>query len=160
MRILLDSNAFSAFRRGNRFVTEQITRAEEVLLSVIVAGELLAGFHKGSRFQENVRDLQTFVKDPNVVVLQVTWTTAELFGRISDALRRRGTPIPTNDIWLAAHAMEANASLVTDLLGLPVLKRAHIPASPAGSPRTSGGNRRSCRRRETARRRAPACRCG
>jgi tRNA(fMet)-specific endonuclease VapC len=113
VKILLDTNAFSALRRGDRFVTAQVTRAEEVLLSVIVAGELLAGFHKGSRFQENLRALQTFIKDPSVAILQVTWITAELFARISDALRRRGTPIPINDIWLAAHAIEANASLLS-----------------------------------------------
>jgi tRNA(fMet)-specific endonuclease VapC len=113
VRILLDSNAFSAFRRGNPFVTAQVTRAEEILLSVVVAGELLAGFHRGSRYQENVRALHAFIEDPNVVVLQITWSTAELFGRISGALRLRGTPIPTNDIWLAAHAMEAGASLLS-----------------------------------------------
>src|SRR5258708_4051049 len=57
-----------------------------------------------------------------------------------------------------AHAVAGES--VTNLLGLPVLKRAHTPASPAGFPHTSGGSRRSCRRRETTRRRAPACRCG
>jgi tRNA(fMet)-specific endonuclease VapC len=113
VRILLDTNAFSALRRGDRFVTAQVTRAEEVLLSVIVAGELLAGFRKGSHYQENLRALQSFINDPNVVVLQVTWITADFFGRVSDALRKRGNPIPINDIWLAAHALEANASLLS-----------------------------------------------
>jgi predicted nucleic acid-binding protein len=76
-----------------------VARAEEVLLSVIVAGELLAGFRSGSRYDDNLRALQTLVKDPSVKVLQISWNTAEIFGRIASALRARSTPIPTNDIW-------------------------------------------------------------
>jgi tRNA(fMet)-specific endonuclease VapC len=113
VRLLLDSNAFSALRRGHPVVTAHVARAEEVLLSVIVAGELLAGFRSGSRYDDNLRALQTLVKDPNVKVLQISWNTAEIFGRIASALRARGTPIPTNDIWLAAHAVEAGASLLS-----------------------------------------------
>ncbi len=83
VRLLLDSNAVSALRRGHPVVTAHVARAEEVLLSVIVAGELLAGFRSGSRYDDNLRALQVFVKDPNVKVLQITWNTAEIFGRIA-----------------------------------------------------------------------------
>jgi tRNA(fMet)-specific endonuclease VapC len=113
VKILLDTNAYSALRRGHEFVSEQVRNAEEVLLSNIVVGELLFGFRNGSRYEENSRALGAFVKDPNVRLLQVTWDTADLFGRISTALRQKGRPIPTNDIWIAAHAMEAGASLLS-----------------------------------------------
>jgi tRNA(fMet)-specific endonuclease VapC len=113
VRVLLDTNAYSALRLGDGVVTEQLRRSEKVLLSVIVAGELFFGFRNGSRYEENARALRTFLEDPNVVVLPITWSTADLFGRISAALRKRGTPIPTNDIWLAAQAMEADAILLS-----------------------------------------------
>ena len=113
MKILLDTNAYSALRRGHEFVTEQVRRSEEVLLSIVVIGELLFGFRNGSRYDENARALEAFVEDPHVRLLKVTWETADLFGRISARLKRTGRPIPTNDIWIAAHAMEAGADLIS-----------------------------------------------
>ena len=113
MKILLDTNAYSALRRGHEAVAEQVRNSEEVLLSSIVVGELLFGFQNGSRYEENAQALRSFLEDPNVRLLPVTWDTANLFGRISAALRKKGRPIPTNDIWIAAHAMEANAGLIS-----------------------------------------------
>jgi tRNA(fMet)-specific endonuclease VapC len=84
-----------------------------VLLSTVVAGELLYGFRNGSRYEANVRVLAEFLEDPNVRVLTVTWDTADLFGRISADLRKKGRPIPTNDIWIAAHAQESGADLIS-----------------------------------------------
>jgi tRNA(fMet)-specific endonuclease VapC len=51
--------------------------------------------------------------NPNVHLLPITWDTADSFGRISTELRKKGTPIPTNDIWIAAHAVEAGATLIS-----------------------------------------------
>lgn len=113
MRALLDTNAYSALRRGNEVVAEHVRGSEEVLLSIVVVGELLYGFRNGSRYEVNVRALQAFLEDPNVRLLPVTWDTADIFGRISTALRRKGRPIPTNDIWIAAQAMEAGADLLS-----------------------------------------------
>jgi len=84
-----------------------------VLLSSIGIGELLFGFRNGSRFEQNLRDLQAFLDDPNVRLVPVTWSTADHFSRISLALKKRGRPIPTNDIWIAAHAMQTGALLIT-----------------------------------------------
>lgn len=113
MKVLLDTNAYSALRRGHELVAEQVRSSEEVLLSTVVVGELLFGFRNGSRYDENTRALRSFVEDLNVRLLPVTWHTADLFGRISAELRKKGRPIPTNDIWIAAHAMEAGADLVS-----------------------------------------------
>ncbi|HKH44766.1 MAG TPA: hypothetical protein VKM72_08890 [Thermoanaerobaculia bacterium] len=66
MKVLLDTNAYSALRRGQELVVEQVRRSEEVLLSMIVIGELLFGFRNSSRYEENARALQTFVQDPHV----------------------------------------------------------------------------------------------
>lgn len=113
MKILLDTNAYSALRRNHETVTELVREAEEVLLSTVVAGELLFGFRNGSRYEANVRVLVELLEDPNVRLLPVTWETADLFGRISAELRKKGRPIPTNDIWIAAHAQESGAELIS-----------------------------------------------
>ena len=113
MKVLLDTNAYSALRRGQELVVKQVRRSEEVLLSIVVVGELLFGFRNGSRYKENVRALKAFVEDPNVRLLPVTWDTADWFGRISAELKRKGRPIPTNDIWIAAHAMQEGADLIS-----------------------------------------------
>lgn len=71
------------------------------------------GFRNGSRYEENLQELKEFLDDPPVRLLPITWNTAALFGQISAALRRQGRPIPTNDVWIAAHAIEADASLIS-----------------------------------------------
>ena len=88
-------------------------RARGIVFSSIVAGELLHGFRCGTRFERNLDDLRAFLDSPYVQFVPVGWTTADRFGRIAAALRRRGTPIPTNDVWIAAHAMETGADLVS-----------------------------------------------
>ncbi|HEV8130596.1 MAG TPA: type II toxin-antitoxin system VapC family toxin [Acidobacteriota bacterium] len=113
MRVLLDTDAYSALMRGQDAVTARVRQAEGVLLSAIVAGELLFGFRSGSRYARNRKDLEAFLQNPYVEFVPVTWVTAERFGRIAAALRTKGKPVPTNDIWIAAHAMETGADLLS-----------------------------------------------
>ena len=113
MRILLDTNAYSALMRGHRDVADRVRRAEQVLLSTVVAGELLFGFRLGTRLKKNMTELEAFLDNPYVNLVPVTLTTADRFARIAVALRLKGKPIPTNDIWIAAHAMETGAELVS-----------------------------------------------
>ena len=113
MRLFLDTNAYSALVRGHRDVSTRVREAKRVNLSVVVVGELLAGFRGGSKESWNRRVLDDFLRHPQVGTLPLTWSTAEGFGTIWSALRDRGRPIPTNDIWIAAHAMEHAAELLT-----------------------------------------------
>ena len=113
MTVLVDTDAYSAFMRGHANVVARIRRAERVLLSTVVVGELLFGFRHGSRFERNRKSLEQFLDNPFVSLVPVTYTTAERFGRIAAALRGKGRPIPTNDIWIAAHAMETGADLLS-----------------------------------------------
>jgi tRNA(fMet)-specific endonuclease VapC len=113
MRVLLDTNAYSALKRGHPAVAAALKRADEVLLPTVVAGELLYGFRCGTRFERNRQDLDDFVSSPFVKVVPVTMATADRFGRIAAGLRTKGVPIPTNDIWIAAQAMETGAELVS-----------------------------------------------
>jgi len=113
VRILLDTNAYSSLMRGSRDLILQVHRSKRVFLSTIVVGELLYGFFHGSRREDNLRRLSEFLQNSRVSVVPVGFATAELFGRISADLRRNGSLIPSNDIWIAAHAMETESSLLS-----------------------------------------------
>ena len=113
MRILLDANAYSLLEAGHDDIADLVRRAEAVLLSAIVVGELMHGFRRGSRLQENLAKLRSFLNIPSVTVVPVGQVTADRYSRIATALRAKGRPIPTNDIWIAAHAMETGVDLVS-----------------------------------------------
>ena len=113
MKVLLDTNAYSALMRGDSSVADRVRKSEEVLMSAVVSGELLFGFRNGSRFAKNVKELEIFLQNPYVRFLPINLTTADRFSRVAVELKRKGTPIPTNDIWIAAHAMETGADLIS-----------------------------------------------
>lgn len=113
MKLALDTNAYIAFRKGHRDTVELVRESESLVVSIVVIGELLYGFHHGHRLEANRRILEDFLEMAEVAVLPVTEPTAERFGLLSAGLRRRGQPIPTNDIWIAAHAFESGARLAT-----------------------------------------------
>jgi len=113
MRVLLDTNAYSALKRGHEGVASLVRGSDEVLLSTVVAGELLYGFRNGARFASNRRDFDAFLASPYVTLVPVSMATADRFSRIVLGLRAKGRPIPTNDIWIAAQAMETGAELVS-----------------------------------------------
>lgn len=113
MRVLLDTNAYSSLMRGQPAVAEKVRRAERILLSPIVIGELLFGFRNGSRHEENLRQLDAFLESPFVELLAVTRSTADRFARIASGLKRKGRPIPVNDVWIAAQALETGADLLS-----------------------------------------------
>jgi tRNA(fMet)-specific endonuclease VapC len=111
--VLLDTNAFSALFRGDENVLKTISKAEHVFASVIVIGELEVGFRGGKRYAENIEILDRFLVRPTVETLEVTRETSDCFGLIKDALRRKGSPIPVNDIWIAAQCIEKGAVILT-----------------------------------------------
>ena len=113
MRILLDSNAYSAFMWGNHEVKDLIQAAEEVLFSAVVVGEQLFGFRQGAHFEQNLAELRSFLERPYVSFVPVGPVTADRYSRVMTALKAKGRPIPTNDVWIAAHAMETGADLVS-----------------------------------------------
>jgi predicted nucleic acid-binding protein len=113
LRLLLDTNAYVAVKRGDAGAVSRLRQAEAVLVSAVVAGELLHGFRAGRRFEEKRREFEGFLDHPLVRLLPVTLRTAEHFARIVTELRAAGRPIPTNDIWIAAQAMEEGATLLS-----------------------------------------------
>jgi predicted nucleic acid-binding protein len=112
-RIFLDTSAYSAFKRGHPQLRHRIREASQIQLNAVVLGELRAGFLKGTRQVDNLAELAAFLASPRVEIVAVTEETAERYAAILDSLRRRGAPIPTNDIWIAASAMQVGSILVT-----------------------------------------------
>ena len=113
MRVLLDSNAYSRLMRGDDQTAAVVRDATEVLMSAVVIGELLYGFRNGSRFDRNASVLRSFLDSPYVSFVPVGPISADRYSRIAAALRGKGNPIPTNDVWIAAHAMETGADLAS-----------------------------------------------
>jgi len=111
--LLLDTNAYSKYLRGDPRVLDALARTGLVYMSVFVLGELLAGFRSGSREKANRQILEAFLGKPVVRVLDATRETADYFGLIKSSLKRAGQPLPLNDVWVAAHALETGSVLVT-----------------------------------------------
>ncbi len=112
-KILLDTKAYTAFLKGSHHVLDVLARAEIAFVSIFVLGELEAGFKGGSKEEFNRNLLRRFLARPSVRVLNATHATAMIFGRIKSELRSAGTPLPINDVWIAAHAMETEAALIS-----------------------------------------------
>jgi predicted nucleic acid-binding protein len=112
-RLILDSSAFPHLRRGHPGVLDLLAAARSVLLPVTVLGELAAGFNLGSRARENHAVLAEFLAEPFVSVLPTTQSIARRYGQVFAQLRRAGTPIPVNDIWIAAATLDCGGHLLT-----------------------------------------------
>lgn len=111
--ILLDTNAYTDFMQGVADIVEIIALADRIYLSSTVLGELLSGFAVGKREAQNRLELTKFLRSPRVAIASVTDTTADFYATIYANLRRKGRPIPTNDMWIAASTMEHGAILIT-----------------------------------------------
>ena len=112
MMVLLDSNAYSGLMWGDDHTAAVVRGASDILMSAVVVGELLYGFRNGSRFDRNAADLRSFLDNTDASFVSVVPITADRYSRIAAGLRAKGNPIPTNDVWIAAHAMETGADLV------------------------------------------------
>ena len=113
IRILLDTSAYSAFFRGHEEIKQALQQAEEIYLNPVIIGELKAGFLKGKDKKKNERLLQEFLASPRVKVLTVDEDTSDRYAVIWNTLRLSGTPITTNDLWIAASAMQYGLTVVT-----------------------------------------------
>lgn len=111
--ILLDTNCYSAYLIGDEKVFNVLAAADRVWMSTVVLGELYTGFKGGSRLLENYSQLEIFLAKPTVHLLDVGQETAEIFGELKFRLKQAGTPLPINDVWIGAHAMETGSVLVS-----------------------------------------------
>jgi len=112
-KILLDTNSYVAFKRGEDAALDIVRTGEFLVLSTVVIGELLAGFAAGRRETDNRRELTAFLDSPRVRVLGVDIKTADFYAVVWMQLRRQGKPIPSNDLWIAATALQHGLAVFT-----------------------------------------------
>lgn len=110
-KYLLDTNIVIALFADDPAVKDNLARAAEVFVSSIVIGELYFGARKSARAQLNLKRIDEFAT--NNVILGCDVETARRYGAIKDALRLKGRPIPENDIWIAAVALQHQLTLTT-----------------------------------------------
>lgn len=113
MSLLLDTSAWAALVEANPEVVRRVESADGVLMSAVVVGELLFGIHNGHRGRQNARILSDFLEDRDVEFLPVGYATADWFGRLMARQRKAGRAVATNDLWIAAHAFEYGAEVLT-----------------------------------------------
>jgi predicted nucleic acid-binding protein len=113
LRLCLDTSAYSHFKRGHEGAVDAIRHASWLGLPAVVLGELRSGFALGTRARQNEAELQTFLAGSVVRVLEVDDEASRIYAEIVVALRRAGTPLPTNDIWIAAVAAREGVPVLT-----------------------------------------------
>lgn len=112
-KILIDTNIYSDAMRGEKYAIDIFRRNVQVLISPVVVGELMAGFKRGKQEEKNIKQLYEFLSRERVFQLSISSETSEFYAFILNQLKEQGTPIPTNDIWIAASAMENGAAVAT-----------------------------------------------
>lgn len=112
-RILIDTNSYAAFKRNEPIAVEVLRRVEYIGINTIVLGEILGGFKGGNKEVENKKELNQFLDSQRVYILEIDEETSEFYAKIYWDLKKKGNPIPTNDMWVAASAMRHGLSLFT-----------------------------------------------
>lgn len=112
-RLCLDTSAYSHFKRGHAGAVAAITSASTVLVPAVVLGELHAGFRAGNSASRNEAELNQFLRQRVVSVIPVDEEIASLYAELVVDLRKAGTPLPSNDIWIGACAVREGASVIT-----------------------------------------------
>ncbi len=110
---MVDTSAYAGLMRGHSGVVSALGRATVALVPSIVLGELHGGFVLGSRRAANEQALSEFLAEPFVRVAPVTQEVALRYGELWASLRRAGTPLPINDVWIAAVALDAGATVLS-----------------------------------------------
>jgi tRNA(fMet)-specific endonuclease VapC len=112
MKLSLDTNAYAKLIQGDTAVADALEKAEDIYISAVVAGELFSGFALGSKAKQNNDILEDFL-DNEAKIVAITRSTAVWYAQIFKHLKSHGTPIPTNDIWIASAAFETGSGLLT-----------------------------------------------
>jgi predicted nucleic acid-binding protein len=113
VKLLLDTNRLSDALAEDEEALDRLEAAQAIYVPVVVLGELRSGFLRGSRPAKNETRLQWFLSQPGVFTTPLEASTSHQYAHIHRALQKRGKPIPTNDLWIAALAIEHGLVLFT-----------------------------------------------
>ncbi len=112
-RVLIDTNIYIEFMRGNREIAQILQKTEIIAFSVISIAELLAGFKNTKKEQNYLKELDSFLDSPRMLIYDIDSETSEFYAKIYSELKQTGTPIPTNDLWIASLALQHGIKLLT-----------------------------------------------
>jgi len=110
-KYLLDTNIVIALFADEPILTDKIAKAEDISVPAVVIGELFYGASRSGRPEKNSERIDRFASDN--VILHSDVDTARWYGKVKNRLRKKGRPIPENDIWIAAIAFQHNLTLIS-----------------------------------------------
>lgn len=111
--VALDTNRLTDLFQGDAELAELLATCDEVWIPLVVLAEIKAGFYGGTQQHRNEVLLRKFMAKPTVGMLLPGRETAEQYARLFVQLKRAGTPVPDNDLWIAALALENDLALIT-----------------------------------------------
>jgi len=111
--VLIDTNIYSYAMRGDKDIISLLQQASEIGICSISIGELISGFKGGKHEQKNRKELEEFLDAPRVKIYPVDEDTADFYAEIHSHLRKKGTPIPTNDLWIASVAFQYGLKMIS-----------------------------------------------
>jgi len=109
----MDTNFYTAFKRNDAEAANLVKRAEYIGVNTVILGELFAGFRCGTKEKQNRIELDQFLDSARVDTIVLDDETAEFYAQVFSELRQKGRPIPSNDLWLAASALQHGLALAT-----------------------------------------------
>ena len=112
-KILIDTNIYCAAMRGDQEIMATLRHVSHIGITAISIGELLSGFKAGNREKQNRLELGTFLDSQRVELYPINERSAEFYSSILGQLKKQGTPIPTNDIWIASIAFQHGLAIYT-----------------------------------------------
>jgi len=113
LRLAIDVNRYADYCRGDIAAVNPVRRATEIYLPFITLAELRSGFRAGTRARENQQRMAEFIASPRVSILFPNEATTHFYAALFTELRAAGTPIPTNDLWIAALVIQHDLTLLT-----------------------------------------------
>jgi tRNA(fMet)-specific endonuclease VapC len=113
VRVALDTNRLTDLFKGDSALADWLGDCEEVWIPLVVLAEIKAGFYGGDRHDRNDLLLRELLAKATVGILLPSRETAEHYARLFVQLKRAGTPVPDNDLWIAALALEHDLTLIT-----------------------------------------------
>ena len=112
-RVIIDTNVYTGFKKNNTAVVEAFHHFDFIGINITVLAELYSGFKGGIKEDQKRKELEEFINNTRVAIIALDEDTAEFYSEIYFKLRQKATPIPTNDIWIAASAMQHGLALYT-----------------------------------------------
>lgn len=113
MGLVLDTSAYIALLGNNPAIARHARRADVIFLPAVVFGELLFGYHKGNRLEENRQRLRLFMNSDRVQLLPIDEAIAERYGALKQSQGATGAIVADNDLWIAAACLHLDQPLLT-----------------------------------------------